>query len=552
MTETGPVHALFFSPSGPARLFTGGEADGVRIWDVGTGLVLQRMLNFPVVRCWAFSPDGRMLALGTDVGFVSIWSTETWGLLFPPFRHTGWVQSVNFSSDGQQLLTTSDDGTAKVWSLENRTESARLELSANFPDAPAYKARPQGRTPGPIPVPLTDGWLHLVDPDRLVEVQTLRPRQTNAPMAGWVAGFTGRYWALGNAALDDKSPQEITLWTRQDGIFRPLGLVHPQKVVITQFNADDSRVVTSARDEVVRFWRTSDGTIERNIPVPKSLWCLGPDLLFQPLDPSCRTLIQGYGDTPENPHLQLFDLAASQLTGKPFAAANFARQANRMRRSPDGTCLASVGHDQKGTIIDLQTGELAVPQFKHGGSLFDLDWSPDGKRLLTVGWGVKVWDATTGEMFGAPLEGDMSARWSADGRFIITRGDENRARVYDASTAEPATLSTLFPSSNPAFVRVYDGFTTEPVTPFLPHSGYIRWLCITPANRLITASDPNLLRAWDLKPTPLAVDVIADYAKLLSGRRLNASGVVLPLNAKELAELNRSLRARAPQLFATP
>ena len=118
----------------------------------------------------------------------------------------------------------------------------------------------------------------------------------------------------------------------------------------------------------------------------------------------------------------------------------------------------------------------------------------------------------------------LSARWSADGRFIVTRCDDNQARVWDAST-------------------------TEAITPFLAHSGYIRWVCITPGNRLITASDPNLLRAWDLKPTPLAPDIIADYAKFLSGRRLSAGGVLLPIPAKELAELAQSLRLRAPQLF---
>jgi WD40 repeat protein len=183
-----------------------------------------------------------------------------------------------------------------------------------------------------------------------------------------------------------------------------------------------------------------------------------------------------------------------------------------------------VGHDQKGTIVDLKTGKLSVPQFKHGGSLFNLDWSPDGKRLLTVGFGVKVWDTSTGEMLGAPMVGDRFARWSADGRFIATMTEDNRARVWDAAT-------------------------TEPVTPFLPHSDYIAWVCITPNNRLITSSSTNLLRAWDLKPTTLAPDVLADYAKLLSGRRLNAAGVLLPIPAKELAELAQSLRARAPQLF---
>jgi hypothetical protein len=68
-------------------------------------------------------------------------------------------------------------------------------------------------------------------------------------------------------------------------------------------------------------------------------------------------------------------------------------------------------------------------------------------------------------------------------------------------------------------------------------------------NRLVTLSFPNLMRAWDLTETRLSADVIADYAKLVSGRRLNTAGVMLPLKPTELAELSRSLRIRAPELF---
>jgi len=42
---------------------------------------------------------------------------------------------------------------------------------------------------------------------------------------------------------------------------------------------------------------------------------------------------------------------------------------------------------------------------------------------------------------------------------------------------------------------------------------------------------------------------MADYAKLLSGRHLDAAGVMHSIPAKELAELAQSLRIRAPQLF---
>lgn len=83
----------------------------------------------------------------------------------------------------------------------------------------------------------------------------------------------------------------------------------------------------------------------------------------------------------------------------------------------------------------------------------------------------------------------------------------------------------------------------------LKHNGDVRLAHLVANNRLVTLSVPNVLRAWNLTETRLPIDVIADYAKLVAGRKLNAGGVLVPLKANELAELNRSLRGRAPQLF---
>ena len=525
MRETNFVYGLSFSPGPGDRFLLDGDQSEVEVRDSRSlERVYPPLKMNSVARCWEFSPDGKRCVVGSTDGAAYVWNFETGELLHPPFRHTGWVEAVRFSPDGQRLLTGSDDGTAKVWSLRRRTEAASLALSANLIALPAEQHRPRGRTPGPIPVPLADGWLHLVDPERLVDLQTLKPRQTNVPMVGWVAGLTGRYWALGEPAPGPNRPDRVTLWTFQDGAFTWRELPLPDLGGGTQFNADDSGVLTLGRDRVIRLWRTSDGNLERSVPLPQPLFWPDQQIPLEPFDLAGQALLVAAGETWEDQRLQLFDLATSQLKGKPFYPCQVPLGMDRMRLSPDGLRLAALS-GQGGAIIDLQTGDLAGTPFKHGGDLLDMDWSPDGKRLVTAGLGgVKVWDAATGEMFGAPLSGSMSARWSADGRFIATRGEDRLARVFDAST-------------------------TEPVTPFLPHSGYIRFTCITPGNRLITGSDPNLLRAWDLKPTPLAADVIADYAKLLSGRKLNAGGVMLPLKPDELAELSRSLHARAPQLF---
>jgi hypothetical protein len=47
----------------------------------------------------------------------------------------------------------------------------------------------------------------------------------------------------------------------------------------------------------------------------------------------------------------------------------------------------------------------------------------------------------------------------------------------------------------------------------------------------------------------LPTEFIADYAQLLAGRRLGPGGALLPIPARELAELGRLLRGQHPELF---
>jgi WD40 repeat protein len=77
-----------------------------------------KTLHAPAARSLAFSPDGRLLALGDDQGRVWLYDTRTWRPRGRPLTaHTSAVDTVNVSPDGRTLATTSNDGTTRLWDV---------------------------------------------------------------------------------------------------------------------------------------------------------------------------------------------------------------------------------------------------------------------------------------------------------------------------------------------------------------------------------------------------------------------------------------------------
>lgn len=90
----------------------------VRLWNIKTGRVILNIQSPKYgMNCFAFSPDGSMLAGGSSSQIVSIWKISNSYTLHELTRQKDVIRSVQFSPDGTLLASGSQNGSIFIWQV---------------------------------------------------------------------------------------------------------------------------------------------------------------------------------------------------------------------------------------------------------------------------------------------------------------------------------------------------------------------------------------------------------------------------------------------------
>ena len=109
------ARSIAISPDG-RWLATGFLYEGIRVWEVDTGLPVQTLKGHAAsINSIAFSPEGALLASGSRDRSIKLWDAQS-GVEVRELRgHDGEVTAVTFSPDGQWLASASSDRTVRLW-----------------------------------------------------------------------------------------------------------------------------------------------------------------------------------------------------------------------------------------------------------------------------------------------------------------------------------------------------------------------------------------------------------------------------------------------------
>jgi RNA polymerase sigma factor (sigma-70 family) len=114
-----------FSPDGRAILALDRD---LHLWEVATGRERWRVaVTQEFLPCLAFSPTGKLCALGGTDTVIRILDTRTGQEVARLAGHLGAIRALAFSPDGRRLVSGSVDTTALVW------DASRLEQAAERP-----------------------------------------------------------------------------------------------------------------------------------------------------------------------------------------------------------------------------------------------------------------------------------------------------------------------------------------------------------------------------------------------------------------------------------
>jgi len=245
------VRSAAFSPDG-AVLAIGSNDGAVRVWawrkDVKKPAA-DRHCHAGAVRSVAFGQDGSALASAGDDGTVRLWHAPDWAATRTLTAHAASLQTVTFSSDGALLAAGGDDGTVQVWDM-NRCGAPGVRMAGHTGCVCSVAFRPDGAM---LAAGGDDGTVRIWD----THTSELRSKLTGHTGAVRTVAFSSDGAALA-AGADDGT---VRIWDTHTSELRSELTGQTGAVRTVAFSSDGAMLAAGADDGTIWVWDVDTGEL---------------------------------------------------------------------------------------------------------------------------------------------------------------------------------------------------------------------------------------------------------------------------------------------------
>ncbi|KAF9119176.1 hypothetical protein BGW39_000495, partial [Mortierella sp. 14UC] len=332
------VYACAYSPDGK-MLAVGLREVGLEFYDTTTWRRTHQVSVDCAVLGVAFSPDGHQVVSGGNNGAVRLWDCTNGEEIFVMEGHLKWVQCVAFSLCGKQIASASNDGTVRLWDSETGRCTFVLKGHTGHVMNVKYSVDGQQLVSGGL-----DATIRFWNPE------------TGEPGVVWISSL-GEVWSLafsgdGRWIASGHKDGGLQFWHALSGEPGPDLRGHTRTVTGVAFSPDSRWIASSSEDETMRLWDASTGTLA-------------------------------------------------------FMTASHKEYVNGVAFSPSDLQIASGGGDRKVRLWEMDS-VLSSNMKAQGqlGPVYKAVYSPNGQVILTDSGSrtVKQWDSLTGALLPLPIE----------------------------------------------------------------------------------------------------------------------------------------------------
>ena len=444
-----PVMSLAFSPD-QQSVGAGFIQGRFRVWDWKSGRQKfegQSKLERPGL---AFSPDGKLVAVGTDDDVVTILNAETGKPLRSFSFVKGTIGLVFFSPNGSRLFATTYEGDIYCLDLH---DWRLLNISGNHAnEVMSYAFSPDGKT---LATGSVDRTLKLWD------IATGTLLRTIIGHGGWV---TSLYFSVDSRQLLSGDVDGlIKLWNLDAKEMPVWPDAEPDSISATTFTPQNELIaIGRARDGNLKLWDLSHGRILADLGIAQMV----SSAAFSK-DASLLAIAVA-------PEIRIYSVATGKLLSTP---ATNARDVYSLEFSPDSTRLLS-GNRQGNVIISEVLSGRVEARLDSGNMYYRAVFSPIGKQVASADQDgkIRIWDVASATIEQTLIGHTGVVRYmcfSPDGQLLATSGEDNTVRMWDLAAGKEASA--------------------------LIHSDYVERLAFTPdGKRLLTASYGGTVVLWDV------------------------------------------------------